>query len=149
MAIKENQTLAPRTISEYIKAAYENAARHGFWDNPPSFRESVDRIKAELDEAIEAYESGMAVNEIYRRCKAPGRMCTMCGACNVVKPEGVPIELADAVILILSLCGHDSIDLEAALHEKMAHNLTRPYLHGQKPTKAIQQADDRIQTKGG
>jgi NTP pyrophosphatase (non-canonical NTP hydrolase) len=46
------------------------------------------------------------------------------------KPEGFPIELADAVIRIANLCHALGIDLETAIQWKMAYNKTRPFRHG-------------------
>jgi len=46
------------------------------------------------------------------------------------KPEGVPAELADTIIRILHFCGKHKIDIEAAVHEKMAYNESRPHKHG-------------------
>ena len=49
-----------------------------------------------------------------------------------VKPEGIPIELADVIIRVLDLCGRYGIDIEAAIREKHAYNLTREHRHGGK-----------------
>lgn len=48
------------------------------------------------------------------------------------KPEGVAVELADAVIRIADLCGHLGIDLDAVIAEKMAYNAGRHYKHGKR-----------------
>lgn len=48
------------------------------------------------------------------------------------KPEGVPVELADAVIRIADLCGHLEIDLEEVIETKIAYNEGHPYKHGKK-----------------
>ena len=53
---------------------------------------------------------------------APTKCCT--------KPEGVSIELADAVIRIADLCGQMGIDLETAIILKMDYNKSRPFKHG-------------------
>lgn len=45
------------------------------------------------------------------------------------KPDGFPIELADAVIRIMHLCD-PNIDLAEAIDIKMEYNHKRPYRHG-------------------
>lgn len=46
------------------------------------------------------------------------------------KPEGFPIELADAVIRILDTAETLKIDLAGAIFTKMEFNKTREHLHG-------------------
>lgn len=46
------------------------------------------------------------------------------------KPEGLVVELADAVIRIADLAGWLGLDLEGAIKRKLDFNLTRPYRHG-------------------
>ena len=48
------------------------------------------------------------------------------------KPEGIAIELADAIIRIGDLAGILGADLESAVIQKMAYNATRPHRHGGK-----------------
>lgn len=48
------------------------------------------------------------------------------------KPEGVVVELADAVIRIFHLAGLLGLDLENAVLNKMRYNETREYRHGGK-----------------
>jgi NTP pyrophosphatase (non-canonical NTP hydrolase) len=48
------------------------------------------------------------------------------------KPEGVPSELADAVIRCFDLADEAGIDLAAIIDEKLAYNATRPFKHGKK-----------------
>jgi NTP pyrophosphatase (non-canonical NTP hydrolase) len=48
------------------------------------------------------------------------------------KPEGLPIELADAIIRILDLCGALGIDIESAVETKHEFNAARPFRHGGK-----------------
>lgn len=74
-------------------------------------------IVSEIAEAMEEYRSGYAPDYVYY---------------HGPKPEGIPMELADAVIRILDLSGQFNINLEAAIREKMAFNKTRPELHGGK-----------------
>ena len=55
-----------------------------------------------------------------------------CAQCEYGKPEGIPIELADAIIRICDTCGQYGIDLDRAIRLKMEYNKTRPYKHGKK-----------------
>ena len=48
------------------------------------------------------------------------------------KPDGLPIELADAIIRILDLAGWLGIDMEDAIRTKQEYNKTRAYRHGGK-----------------
>ena len=48
------------------------------------------------------------------------------------KPEGPVSELADAAIRILDIADIYGIDLEEAVHEKLAYNTRRGYRHGGK-----------------
>lgn len=102
------------------KAGYENGVAHGFYENPKSFVETMMLIVSELAEAVEEYRSGHGYNETYYNPEKPN------------KPEGIPIELADAAIRLLDECHYRGIDIEAAIALKMAYNVTRPYKHGGK-----------------
>ena len=46
------------------------------------------------------------------------------------KPEGLPIELADALIRLLDLAGAMGIDMEEAIEIKVAYNARRQHRHG-------------------
>ena len=73
-------------------------------------------ISCEVSEAIEELRSGHAPNEVYE--SAGG------------KPEGYPTELADIIIRTLDLAYMLSIDIDAAVQEKLAFNATRGHKHG-------------------
>lgn len=48
------------------------------------------------------------------------------------KPDGFPVELADAAIRIAEYSGGKKIPLARAIREKLAYNATRPHKHGGK-----------------
>lgn len=73
-------------------------------------------VHSEVSEALEALRDGET--ELYLT--------------DAGKPEGLPAELADAVIRICDLAGWLGIDLGEAIRLKHAYNETRPYRHGGK-----------------
>lgn len=84
----------------------------------PSFPEFIALTHSELSEALEEFRANRTLTEVY--FSAGG------------KPEGIPVELADAVIRIAHFCGVHQIDLVGALETKLKFNSTRPFKHGKK-----------------
>ena len=120
-------------IKDIVQKAHDNAVKHGFWDPPLPFGTAIALIHSELSEALEEERAGNPL--VYYPCNAGG-VCeddrheegVTCGSriydpdhpdapCSArsKKPEGVAVELADAVIRIADLCGHLGIDLDAVI----------------------------------
>lgn len=105
------------TLVEFIEAALATATAKGWHDEPRSFGEICALLHTEISEAFEDYRKGRDLTEVYWEGD---------------KPCGIPIELADLVIRVFDTCGANGIDLEKAIAEKMAYNMTRPHRHGGK-----------------
>ena len=131
------------TINELVKNAHENAVKHGFWDYPLDFGTSIALIHSELSEALEEHRNGNPmIYYPHSKCMECGGRCVpdvvdecpdnpeTCGAYQKGNPEGIAVELADAVIRIADLCGYMGIDLESVISEKMKYNESGPYRHG-------------------
>ena len=108
------------TINEMRDAAYKNSVYKGFYDEPATLGDRLILMVSELAEVLEEYRNHRAITEIYYNADKPN------------KPEGIPIELADAVIRIGDFCGYYGVDLEGAIDLKMKFNSTRSYRHGGK-----------------
>jgi NTP pyrophosphatase (non-canonical NTP hydrolase) len=91
---------------------------HGFGNQSPG--EDIALFHSEISEALEEMRNGRALNEVYFNPEKP------------TKPEGVPAELADVVIRILSFCQRNQINLGRAILQKMVYNRSRPFRHGGK-----------------
>lgn len=106
-------------VQEMARDSFVNSEAHGFYEGQTITNDTIAMklalIHAEISEALEEIRKNKAPTEIYTEGH---------------KPEGFPVELADAVIRIGDLCGWLGIDLEAAIIRKMAYNKSRPHKHG-------------------
>lgn len=129
-------------LKQFAKDVHKNAVDKGWWVEERSFGELIALAHSELSEALEEYRSGHEYTEVYTVCRncthepKQGYNCSIGEICHNWekrdKPEGIPIEMADAIIRILDACEFYGIDIERALELKHEYNLTRPYRHGGK-----------------
>lgn len=114
------QIMPGDTMVELTEKVHALALRKGWWDTAPNIPEKLALIHSEISEALECYRESFHTGEMPTTISPSG------------KPEGFGVELADAVIRILDLCGYLGIDLEAEIELKHNYNATRPYRHGGK-----------------
>jgi hypothetical protein len=100
------------------RAAHALAVAKGWYSPRKTFTEAIALIHSEISEALEEYRNGNLERGIYYGENG--------------KPEGVDIELADAVIRIMDLAEDNKIDLGEALLVKHKFNMTREFRHGGK-----------------
>jgi NTP pyrophosphatase (non-canonical NTP hydrolase) len=111
-------------ISEMQRQAYQCSKDHGFHDDEKNEHIGLKLmlIVSEVSEALECFRDSSGpidlVSTTYKQTK------------NGLKPEGLPSELADVLIRVGDLAGQIGFDLEKAVEEKMAFNISRPYKHG-------------------
>lgn len=109
-------------IDELSARANAYANLKGFWSRRkhdgqlPSIGEKLMLVVCEVAEAME---------EVRKVGFDPSQIYYVDG-----KPEGFPIELADAVIRICDVAGELAVPLKEAIDIKMEYNEGRPYLHG-------------------
>lgn len=104
------------TLNELTKEIHDNAVSHGWWDEPRNLLEIVALCHSELSEAVEEYRAGRP----------------MVWANEDGKPEGIATEMADCLIRILDWFGHEGLDADEIVRQKMAYNRGRPYKHGKR-----------------
>lgn len=119
-----------RPLNELAMAIHQNAKTKGWWDDERQFPEIVALIHSEVSEALEEYRNGRDPNEVYAS-HGDSMVCSPPCASGL-KPEGIPIELADVIIRILDYAGRVGIDMDDAVERKMRYNATRPHRHGGK-----------------
>ena len=100
-------------LSRLMKDAGQIARNNGFRDSKRPITEDILLVHTELSEAVEEYRDGHDPRIV--RTSPSG------------KPEGIAVELADAIIRICESCDYYEIPLVEAVHKKMAYNRTRPY----------------------
>lgn len=107
-------------LNDVIQDCWQVSEDHGWHEgvDDRTFMEKLVLIHSELSEALEEYRDGRYFTEIYYGEKG--------------KPEGIPIELADAFIRLADLAVIYGIDLPKAIEIKQEFNRTRPYRHGGK-----------------
>ena len=116
------QTPYDRTITNWVDDIHKLAVTKGWWEEEREFGTLLMLCVSELAEALEEYRAGHDPTYIYHEPAEDG----------FIKPEGIPIELADTIIRIFDMCGYYGIDIERAIGTKVQHNINRAYRHGGK-----------------
>lgn len=127
-------------LNEWAREIHANAVEHGFWEPKMEFNTALMLIVGEIAEAMEEHRAGRPM--VWHKCNLYGGECgdtcdyMVRGACECgnaqVKPEGIAVEMADALIRILDWFGSEGLDVEAIVREKHEYNKTRPYKHGKR-----------------
>lgn len=114
--LASNSNLFISMMQQLQRSAYHNSKEKGFWtglDNSPIvLAGKVALMHSELSECVETIRKG-------------DRKDDHCPEFN----NGV-IELADAIIRIMDLCGRLDWPLGEAILAKMTYNTSRPPMHG-------------------
>lgn len=107
-------------LNDLAEITNQIADSKGFTRGRRTFGDVIALVHSELSEALEEFRDGHDLQEIYYNPDNP------------FKPEGIPIELADAIIRIVQFCGEKDIDIDLAVELKIEYNRTRPHMHGGK-----------------
>lgn len=130
-------------LNELAESIHEANKAKGFWDRERPLTETTMLIVTELGEAVEEERAGNAglyyldteTNEVVLADDAYGHwdglVRSKARASGPLKPEGVDVELIDALIRLLDLLGARGTDVERLLEQKLAYNRAgRGHRHG-------------------
>ncbi len=98
------------TINDHAIKIHQNAIDHGWWIEKRSFGDITALVHSELSEAFEEHREGRPMVWIAENGK----------------PEGIAVEMADAIIRILDWAAAVGIDMNEIINLKHQYNLTRP-----------------------
>jgi NTP pyrophosphatase (non-canonical NTP hydrolase) len=108
-------------MKELQKEIYRINAENGWHEDDPKmltkerFLGFISNCHSEISEAFEEVKNNRG--ELYM---------------NGEKPEGLYVELADAVIYIMDFCEARGVDIGGIIEKKINFNATRGYRHGNK-----------------
>ena len=117
-------TLSEKRMEEYFNeqfinhfasmsgSIHDNAAVHGWWDEPREDGTLIALIMSEAAEALEALRKG----------NGPDEHCPQF--------SGAEVELADVIIRIMDMAESRGWNVAGAIVAKHEFNKTRPYKHG-------------------
>jgi len=114
-----------RSIDDWVDAVHALARSKGWWNGSLVSEPSADEVIAKI--MLVVTELSEAVERVRDPKFKPNEYFTTKG-----KPDGFGVELADATIRIMDLCGRLGISLETMIRQKSAYNETRPNRHGGK-----------------
>lgn len=105
-------------LNELAAEITKNNIAKGFYQPgiERNFGETIALIHSELSEALEHSRDGKLPGEVWVDEKG--------------KPDGIGVEIADAIIRCLGWAGENDVDIDRLVAEKMAYNATREFLHG-------------------
>lgn len=130
-------------LNTLAKDIFEANVAKGFWVLDRPLTETTMLIVTELAEAVEEERAGRAgvwYSDPAYDMHYGADMVAVEGdhlahplrgsRSRALKPEGVDIELIDALIRLLDLLGSRGVDVDELLKQKLAYNETRAPRHG-------------------
>ena len=105
-----------KPLNQLAQAIYDWGVRKG-WSQDVDLAEKMLLIHSEVSEAFEHYRNHLSFEDLVY---------------DGDKPDGIAVELIDAVIRIFHLLAAKGVDVDEIMNIKMEYNESRPYRHGNK-----------------
>ena len=129
----ERQGEVMRTINEIAADVAFTSKSKSFGVDATNIDQKLLLVVSEVCEAQEELRDGRGLAEIYyNQQPCDCEVYQSCEKCRNPKPEGFPIEIADAIIRLFHIGHAVGIDLNAVIEQKLTYNKTRPDKHGRK-----------------
>ena len=114
-----------KTMAEWAKEIHENAVAHGWWEEDRTIGEVCALIHSELSEALE--EARAARPMMYVMDEYNGEYIQNPRYFGSRKPEGIAVELADAVIRMLDWMAHCGQEYRLDIVEEQGERIAARY----------------------
>lgn len=108
--------LSIESINYLCSEIYQDAVAHGLWEG------AEYETDAQMGNVM--YHAARRIEDEVQELKQEGIRAAR------GKENGYSEELADVIIMALSIAGHFNIDIDAEVRRKMAINKERPWKHG-------------------
>ena len=120
-------------LNELSQKIHANAVAKGFWDKTPNFGELLMLTVSELGEAMDADRKDKRTDKEHLKWVASLKNDSVADEffLNHIK-DTIEDEIADAIMLLLSISASRKIDIQAHVAAKMRYNAGRPKLHGKR-----------------
>lgn len=124
----ESPFITAKSLNNMRDMVHRLAKEKGWWEEGETrtFVETIMLVVTECAEAVEDFRNGKDLDLTY---VSPSGIFNTTAP---LKPEGIPIELADIIIRVLDIAGRWNIDIGKAFVDKHEYNKTREYRHGGK-----------------
>ena len=122
--INEAPTVLP-DLNDLRNEIYRDAIAHGLWEDDDG---KADELSSNFPDDIRPGERLRFLRDLAAK-RILQEVNELCEAADNNYAAGFVDELADVIITGLSVAGHLGIDIDAALHKKVAYNKTRPFKH--------------------
>ena len=125
-----------KTMAEWAKEIHENAVAHGWWEEDRTIGEICALIHSELSEALE--EARAARPMMYVMDEYNGEYIQNPKYFGAKKPEGIAVELADAVIRVMDWMAYCGQEYRLDIVEEQGERIAAGYARSETEPKELQ-----------
>lgn len=117
-------------LTEFSHRIYSDNLAKGFYDDEMAIRLHLSKDPTKHQsyiKSVRAQRLALVTSEISEALEADRKNLM---DDHLPQYYGFDVELADALIRILDLCGANNVDIGKVVRDKLAYNKSRPYRHG-------------------
>ena len=117
-------------LTEFSRRIYSDNLAKGFYDDEMAIRLHLSKDPTKHQsyiKSVRAQRIALVTSELSEALEAD-RKDLMDD--HLPQYYGFDVELADALIRILDMCGANNVDIGKVVRDKLAYNKSRPFKHG-------------------